>query len=300
MSEDANTSKPKRRLPPWLRRPMRFCARSGEVRATLKELKLATVCSSAMCPNIGECFSQGTATFMILGEHCTRSCSFCAIDSAPPSPVREDEPDAVAEAAVRMGLRHVVITSVTRDDLPDGGAEHFARVCRAIRGRLPEATIEILTPDFQGRAASIEAAIAGCPDVFNHNIETVARLYAAVRPQADYRRSLDVLRIAREVAGASSRKMLTKSGLMVGIGETRQELTTVLRDLREVGCDAVTIGQYLAPSSNHYPVVRYVEPSEFDELGAEARDLGFVAVASAPLVRSSYHAADMLTHPPTL
>jgi lipoyl synthase len=255
-----------------------------EVRQLLEELKLTTVCSNAHCPNIGECFSRGTATFMILGRHCTRSCRFCAVDSRPPEKVRADESEAVAEAVVRLGLHHVVVTSVTRDDLPDGGANHFASTCHAIRKRAPEATVEILTPDFQGDPRCVDIALSGQPDVFNHNVETVPRLYPHVRPEADYQRSLDVLQRA---AGTNA---VVKSGLMVGLGETRDELHRALEDLHCAGCRLVTIGQYLAPSREHVPVERFLEPQEFEQLETEARALGFEGVAASPFVRSSYRA----------
>jgi lipoic acid synthetase len=278
------------RLPGWLRRKHVVGANAESVQKLLDELGLATVCSSAHCPNMAECFQRRTATFMILGEHCTRACRFCAVHTAAPEPVRADEPEAVAEACVRLGLRHVVITSVTRDDLPDGGAGHFAAVCRAVRHRLPEAIIEILTPDFQGHRDDVETALSGGADIFNHNVETVPRLYATVRPQADYAQSLRVLEWGRQWAGERNAPVHTKSGVMVGLGETRDELRQVFHDLHAAGCEILTIGQYLAPSPEHHPVVRFVEPSEFEEMEQEARAIGFAAVAAGPFVRSSYHA----------
>jgi lipoic acid synthetase len=278
------------RLPAWLRRKYAVGANAEAVQKLLDELGLATVCSSAHCPNIAECFQRRTATFMILGEHCTRACRFCAVHTAAPNPVRADEPEAVAEACFRLGLRHVVITSVTRDDLPDGGAAHFASVCRAVRERLPEAVIEILTPDFQGRRADVETALSGGANVFNHNVETVPRLYATVRPQADYAQSLRVLEWGRQWAEERGVALHTKSGVMVGLGETREELRQVFRDLRAAGCQILTLGQYLAPSAAHHPVVRFVEPAEFEAMEQEARALGFSAVADGPFVRSSYQA----------
>ena len=227
---------------------------------------------------------------MILGSRCTRNCRFCAVDHGDPDPVREDEPQAVAEAAVRMNLRHVVVTSVTRDDLPRGGAGHFARVISAVRQRLPEAIVEVLTPDFQGDRSAIETVVRAEPDIFNHNVETVPRLYADLRPQADYARSLEVLRLAGEFASSAGRRIYTKSGLMVGCGETREELLAVFSDLRGGGCEILTVGQYLPPSGSHFPVRRFVRPEEFAELEAEARSCGFPAVASGPFVRSSYNA----------
>jgi len=277
------------RKPRWLRKRIPAGPNASEVRGLIERLNLSTVCQSAHCPNRAECFDGRTATFMILGDRCTRSCRFCAVREGPPRPVDVNEPRAVAEACERLGLRHVVITSVTRDDLPDGGASHFSGVVRAVRARLPHATIEILTPDFQGDPTAVNTALkAGC-DVFNHNIETVARLHPAVRPQADYRRSLSVLGHARE----HPLPVRIKSGLMVGMGETRQEIRQVMRDLRDIGCEILTIGQYLSPSRDHHPVDRFVRPDEFVEMESEARDLGFSAVASGALVRSSYRAENL-------
>jgi len=282
----ASVASPRPRLPRWLRKRIPTGPHGAEVRRTLEQLGLATVCRSANCPNQAECFARGTATFMILGDRCTRSCRFCAVEKGAPRPVDAAEGEAVAEASCRLALRHVVITSVTRDDLPDGGAGHFARVVRAVRGRLPRAVIEILTPDFQGDPAAVDAALAGGCDVFNHNVETVPRLYPAARPEADYRRSLRVLAHARRSAAG----VHTKSGLMVGLGETRAEIRQVMRDLRDVGCEILTVGQYLSPSPDHLPVARFVEPAEFAEIEREATGLGFAAVAAGPFVRSSYHA----------
>jgi len=310
MSNDATQSASVRaaKFPPWLRKRIPARGEAAAVSGILRDLGLATVCSGAHCPNLPECYALGTATFMILGEACTRSCGFCAIADAPGEarralpPPREQEPEAVAEACARLGLKHVVITSVTRDDLADGGAGHFARTIRAVRGRLPQGTIEVLTPDFQGRAADVDTVLAAGPDIFNHNVETVPRLYATVRPQADYRRSLAVLAHAKQrsekckVEGGQScggGTRYTKSGLMVGLGETAAEVRAVLADLRAAGSDIVTIGQYLAPSLRHLPVVRFVEPAEFAELEREARGLGFAAVASGPFVRSSYEAGEV-------
>ena len=278
-----------RRLAPWLRKRLPAPAATAAVRAVLDELSLATVCSSAHCPNQGECFARGTATFLLLGQVCTRRCRFCAIPGGVPAPVRADEPDAVAAAAARMALRHVVMTSVTRDDLPDGGAGQFAAAIRAVRRRCPAATIEVLTPDFRGDTAAVDVVLAAGADVFNHNVETVPRLYAAVRPQANYRRSLAVLARAARRAGGPC----TKSGLMVGLGETPDEVRSVMRDLRRAGCDVLTIGQYLAPSSAHHPVARFVEPAQFQAWRADGRRLGFAAVAAGPFVRSSYQAGEL-------
>ena len=277
-------------FPPWLRKRVPTGGEARRVRALLAELRLETVCSGAHCPNLPECFARGTATFMVLGDTCTRSCRFCAVPDDPPGPPRDAEPEAVAEAAARLGLRHVVVTSVTRDDLPDGGARHFARTIRAVRARLPKAAVEVLVPDFEGREADVATVCDAGPDLFNHNVETVPRLYPAVRPQADYRRSLDVLACARRLADGRDRPRFTKSGLMVGLGETGDEVRAVLADLREAGCGIVTIGQYLAPSKAHVPVARFVEPGEFADWESEARAMGFAAVAAGPFVRSSYRA----------
>jgi lipoic acid synthetase len=262
--------------------------------ATLvRDLRLETVCESARCPNRPECWSRRTATFMILGNVCTRPCGFCSVPKGSHTePVEDDEPDRLAEAAARLGLKHVVITSVTRDDLPDGGAGHFARCIAAVRGRLPDAAVEVLTPDFQGDPAAIDAVVAAAPEVFNHNLETVPRLYRKVRGRADYRRSLGLLdRVKRTAPG-----MVTKAGLMLGLGESTDELFDVFADLRAIGCDVLTLGQYLAPTLKHIPVARFVPPAEFDALAAEARKLGFRQVVAGPYVRSSYHAADMVPH----
>jgi lipoic acid synthetase len=290
MSNNAKITTRTSRFPPWLRKRIPTGGEAARVARLLAELGLATVCSRARCPNLPECYARGTATFLILGHTCTRSCRFCAIEKAPPGPLRQDEPEAVAEACARLALRHVVITSVTRDDMADGGAAHFARTIRAVRERLPKTIIEVLTPDFQGRTDAIDTVLAALPDLFNHNVETVPRLYPTVRPEADYRRSLDVLAYARRRAQADGATLYTKSGLMVGLGETADEVRAVLGDLRAAGCDILTLGQYLAPSAAHVPVARFVEPAEFAAWEAEARALGFAAVAAGPFVRSSYQA----------
>lgn len=278
------------RMPRWLYRPIRAGKELHEVDAILRGLELHTVCESAKCPNRMECFSGRTATFMLLGDVCTRNCAFCGVDKGAPGPVEEEEPERVAQAAARMGLEHVVITSVTRDDLPDGGAMHFAAAVRATRPLLPEATIEVLIPDLKGDASALRVIMASEPDVLNHNLETVEELYPRVRPLADYRRSLDLLRSAREAfAGAK-----TKSGLMAGLGETRQQLRRAFRDLAGVGCDMLTIGQYLRPSREQLRVERFLSPQEFEELGREAEDAGIPVVTSAPFVRSSYRARELL------
>ena len=279
--------------PSWLKKRLHVSATGQQVRQTLVDLGLSTVCDQAHCPNRSECFAQGTATFLILGDSCTRSCRFCAVQSGPCEAPNPNEPQAVAEAAQRMGLHHVVITSVTRDDLPNGGAGHFAATITAVREQLAEAIIEVLTPDFQGDGTAIETVLAAGPDIFNHNVETVSRLYPAVRPQADYQRSLDVLQAAKEMSRRLQPDLYTKSGLMVGLGEEPHEVLGVLRDLREAAVDIVTIGQYLAPSGQHAPVVRYVEPETFAAWEKQARAMGFAAAACGPFVRSSYHAKEV-------
>jgi lipoic acid synthetase len=278
---------PRRRLPPWLKRPMPQpdMLFTGSV---IRDLRLETVCESAKCPNRTECWSQRTATFMILGNVCTRPCGFCSVPKGKTEALEADEPERVAEAAARLGLKYVVITSVTRDDLPDGGADHFYRSVLAVRQRTG-ATVEVLTPDFLGNREAIARVIAARPEVFNHNTETVPRLYHRVRRNADYRRTLDLLRQVKSTAP----QMKTKSGLMLGLGETVEELFDVLADLRSVGCDILTLGQYLQPTPAHLAVERYVRPEEFDEIGELARRLGFSLVASGPFVRSSYHAGEM-------
>jgi lipoic acid synthetase len=252
----------------------------------LSDLGLHTVCQEALCPNLPECFGQGTATFMILGDVCTRNCRFCAVKKGRPQPPDPEEPERVAEAAVRLHLQHVVVTSVTRDDLPDGGAGHFAATVRAVRRRLPGARVEVLIPDFRGSLAALETVLDAGPDVVNHNVETVPRLYPVIRPQADYRRSLGVLSWVK----ARSPQTATKSGLMLGLGEQVAEVLQVLYDLREAGCDLLTLGQYLQPTERQSPVARYISPEEFAEYRAKAEAMGFRGVAAGPLVRSSYQA----------
>lgn len=257
---------------------------------------LNTVCREANCPNIGECFSRGTATFMILGNLCTRNCRFCAVRPGTPGGVDGQEPERLAEAAARLGLKHVVITSVTRDDLPDGGAGHFAACIRELRQLPHPPTVEVLTPDFQGGDEALALVLNEHPEVFNHNLETVPRLYPQVRPQADFARSLGVLaRAGQFAAEQGAGRMLTKSGLMVGLGETFDEVVVALGDLRSVGVDLVTIGQYLRPteSGDYCEIARYVEPEEFAAYAEIATKMGFAGVASSPLVRSSYHAEEM-------
>ena len=257
----------------------------------MRSRRLSTVCEEARCPNIGMCFSKPTAAFMILGSQCTRDCGFCSVDSALPQPLDENEPENVAMAAEDMGLKYVVITSVTRDDLPDGGASHFAGTVTAVRNRLPYAKIEVLTPDFKGDIDALRRVLESGPDVFNHNIETVPRLYSIVRPQADYERSLDVLRNAKGMYPFIN----TKSGLMAGLGETFDEVVEVIRDISSAGCDFLTIGQYLRPSRENLPVVEYVRPETFDRYKEIALSIGFKGVASAPLVRSSMNAEEMFS-----
>ena len=277
------------RLPRWLKRQVPKGNSNHFTHQLLEEFQLETVCDHAKCPNRMECYSQKTATFMVLGSICTRPCGFCAVERGKPAPLSDDEPQRLAQAAERMGLRHVVITSVTRDDLPDGGADHFYRCVMAVRERTA-ATVEVLTPDFLNNPAALQRVVAARPEVFNHNTETVPRLYRQVRgPKSDYRWTLDLLRQVKQIDSS----ILTKSGLMLGLGETHQELLDVLCNLREAGCDLLTLGQYLQPGPRYLPVVRYLPPDEFDELGALARQLGFRKVASGPFVRSSYHARDM-------
>ena len=280
----------KPRLAPWLRRRIPAGQEFGRTRAILERYGLNTVCDGASCPNQGECYGRGTATFMILGSRCTRDCRFCGVPHGDVGPVAEGEAERVAEAAAALGLRYVVVTSVTRDDLPDGGAAYFARTVRAVKAAIAGAAVEVLVPDFEGRRADVRTVVEAAPDVFGHNVETVPRLYDLARPQADYGRSLDVLRMARD-DGA----FLTKSGLMLGLGETREEVLTVLGDLRGVGCDAVTLGQYLAPSGAHVPVAEFIRPEVFDGYAAVARQMGFKHAAAGPFVRSSYRAEEILT-----
>jgi lipoic acid synthetase len=283
---EAAPQPPPLRKPDWLKRRLPTGETFNEVRELIEAGKLHTVCQEAKCPNIWECYSHRTATFLILGERCTRNCRFCSVAPGLPGPLDPDEPGRVAEAVERMGLKYAVVTSVTRDDLPDGGAAHFAATIREIRRRVPEAEIEVLIPDFQGDRAALETVLRARPDVLNHNIETVPRLYSRVRPQADYRRSLELLRRA----GESAPLIPTKSGLMLGLGERPEEIRQTLQDLREVSCRILTLGQYLQPSPEHLPVESYVPPEDFENWRKAALDLGFSEVASAPFVRSSYHA----------
>jgi lipoic acid synthetase len=280
---------PVRRLPSWLKRRLPRGNGNFYTEELLRELRLETVCENARCPNRPECYARRTATFMILGNVCTRPCGFCSVSKGTPDDLEDDEPARVAEAAYRLGLRHVVVTSVTRDDLPDGGADHFRRCVLAVRERTG-AAVEVLTPDFLGDLAAVDRVLEAAPEVYNHNMETVPRLYRKARGRASYQRSLDLLAHVKCRAPAT----VTKSGLMLGLGETAEELFEVLADLRAVGCDTLTLGQYLAPTLKHIPVARFVPPEEFDRLAALARTMGFKKVVAGPFVRSSYHADEMV------
>jgi lipoic acid synthetase len=279
---------PKR--PQWLRAPAPAGKNYSELKRLVTDLRLHTVCESAACPNVGECWNHGTATFMILGNVCTRRCGFCAVQKGGPLPVDYDEPRRVAEACAILGLKFVVITSVNRDDRRDGGAELFAMVIEAIRERLPGCGVEVLIPDFQGSHPAMDTVLAARPDVLNHNTETVPRLYRQVRLGARYERSLDILAYSKR----QRPDIPTKSGLMLGLGETDDELLQVMRDLRAQGVDILTLGQYLRPSPKHLPIIRYVPVEEFAEYKRAGLAMGFRHVESGPLVRSSYHAADAL------
>jgi lipoyl synthase len=278
---------PRPRLPEWLRMPLPTADTFGHTRSLLGELKLHTVCESAKCPNHWECWSRGTATFMIAGDRCTRACGFCAVAAAKPLALEADEPRRVAEATHRMKLRHVVITAVARDDLADGGADHFRQTIEAVRTRNPGITIEVLVPDFNGSDEAIATVLAANPDIFNHNLETVRRLTPTVRHRATYDRSLSVL---ARVKDQRREGVLTKSGMMLGLGEREEEVLAGMEDLRRAGCDILTLGQYLPPSAKHLPLVEYISPAQFVAFARAAQALGFAHVASGPLVRSSYHA----------
>ena len=278
---------PKTERPKWLRAPAPAGENYRDLKGLIERLRLHTVCESAACPNVGECWNQRTATFMMLGNVCTRRCGFCAVGKGAPLPVDYDEPRRVAEAVAAMGLKFAVITSVNRDDREDGGAELFAMVIRAIRERVPGCGVEVLVPDFQGSHEAVETVMEAGPDVLNHNTETVPRLYRQVRLGARYERSLDVLAHAKHVRPTTP----TKSGLMLGLGETPDEVLQVMRDLRAHRVDILTLGQYLRPSPKHLPIVRYVTPAEFDDFRSAGYEIGFAHVESGPLVRSSYHAA---------
>ena len=283
--------KPRPRLPEWLRLKLPTQSSYVRTRDLLQDLRLHTVCESAKCPNHWECWSHGTATFMIAGDRCTRACGFCAVATAKPAALEADEPARVAEATRRLNLRHVVITAVARDDLPDGGAEHFRLTIEAVRTLNPGIIVEVLVPDFNERDGSIDTVLAADPEIFNHNLETVRRLTPRVRSRATYDRSLRVLAKVKAKRGDA---IYTKSGLMLGLGETEAELFTAMEDLRCVGCDLLTLGQYLQPTLKHLPVVAFIPPSHFERYGQRARQLGFLHVASGPMVRSSYHADEFV------
>jgi lipoic acid synthetase len=277
------------RLPEWVRRTVLNTDENRTVRGILKEERLNTICESGRCPNKGECWARGTATFLLMGPLCTRTCKFCSVNKGMPQPLEEDEPTRVAEACRKMNLRHVVLTSVNRDDLPDQGASHFAKTIKALQDTIPNVAVEVLTPDFQGREDCIATVLEAGPVVFNHNIETVPRLYRKVRPGSKYDRSLKVLQAAKKL----NKGIPTKSGLMLGLGESEEEVKEVLHDMRAHDVEFLTLGQYLRPSRDQLPVQRYVTPEEFDELGKYAWTLGFNMVHSGPLVRSSYHAEEL-------
>ncbi len=286
--------KQRERIPEWLRLKLPRNSAFTQTRGLIEELGLNTVCESAKCPNHWECWSKGTATFMIAGDRCTRACGFCAVNTSKPLPLENDEPNRVAEAVFRMKLKHVVITAVARDDLQDGGANHFRETIDAVRLLNPEIIIEVLVPDFLDKDDSLDMVLNARPEIFNHNLETIRRLTPKVRSRANYERSLSVLKKVKERGEGN---IYTKSGIMLGLGETESELFESLSDLRSANCDMLTLGQYLQPSLCHLPVVNYVTPSKFEEYGAKARDMGFMHVSSGPMVRSSYH-ADEFQLPP--
>jgi lipoic acid synthetase len=278
-------------LPPWFKQKLAGPSIMSTMQGLLNELSLHTICESAHCPNIGRCFSEGTATFLILGDVCTRRCTFCAVKKGYPSPVDEDEPRHLLEAVEKLDLSYVVITSVTRDDLVDGGASQFVRTIKLLHENRYGTIVEVLIPDFGGSVESIKSVVEAYPEVINHNIETVPRLYPEVRPGADYHRSLELLFMVKKL----NPEMVTKSGLMLGLGETRAEVIAVMSDLKEASCDLLTIGQYLQPSPQHHSTVRFVLPEKFAEYESIAKDMGFAQSASAPLVRSSFKAAQLYT-----
>jgi lipoic acid synthetase len=287
-SVEAPRATVQRRIPEWLTIKVPRSKDIGAVEDLMRGERLVTVCEEARCPNLGECWSKGTATFMIMGDTCTRSCRFCAVKTGRGLPLDPDEPRRLALAAKQLNLKHVVVTSVNRDELPDGGSNHFAEVIRQLRQELPNSTVEVLTPDFRGRRFAIETVCEAHPDVFNHNTETVPRLYRTVRPQAKYARSLDFLRTVKEIDPS----IYTKSGIMLGLGETEDEVIEVLRDWKDAGVDAVTLGQYLKPGKGYLDVVEYLHPTRFDRYKEIAEEIGFLYVASGPFVRSSYNAID--------
>jgi lipoic acid synthetase len=271
------------RLPQWVVKKAEDHREIHRTKALLRSKKLNTVCESARCPNIVECFARPTATFMILGDRCSRNCGFCSVSAGEPQALNPQEANSIASAVGELGLKHVVLTSVTRDDLPDGGAAHFARCIETVRNDHPQVTVEVLTPDFQGREKDIKTVIVAGPDIFNHNLETVPRLYPVVRSEADYHRSLELLRLVK------SEGLTTKSGIMVGLGENEGEVETVLSDLRSVGCDRLTVGQYLRPTRHNLPVAEYKKPEYFDRIKKQALGMGFSEVTSTPLARSSFY-----------
>ncbi|MBT5321281.1 MAG: lipoyl synthase [Verrucomicrobiales bacterium] len=291
IAEPTSAPQKRPRLPEWFRLQLPTASAYFATRNLIDDLNLHTVCESARCPNHWECWSKGTATFMIAGDRCTRACGFCAVDTRKPLALEDDEPERVAEATRRMKLKHVVITAVARDDLADGGAAHFQNVIERVRAVNPEIIIEVLTPDFLDDDAAIHTVLAARPEIFNHNLETIRRLTPEVRSVATYERSLSVLTKAKE----HSPKIFTKSGLMLGLGETEPELLEALADLRATGCDLLTLGQYLQPTKKHLPVVEFIHPDQFAEHKITAESMGFIHVASGPLVRSSYHADDFAT-----
>lgn len=278
-----------KRLPPWLRRPVPHGDEVRKVQGIIRRWGLHTICESGSCPNRQECFSQGRVTFMILGDICTRNCTFCGVKTGRPLPPDPDELERLCAAVKELGLKYVVITSVTRDDLPDGGAEQFAQAIETLHRHNLNIGVEVLITDFLGSPSALEKVMAAQPTVLNHNVETVPRLYSEVRPQANYHRSLEVLKRAKLL----NRNLLTKSGLILGMGEREDEITAVMKDLREVDCDLITLGQYLRPSLRHHEVTRYVTPEEFEQYKLIGQEMGFLGVASGPLVRSSFGAEDM-------
>lgn len=280
----------RRKFPEWLKKPLPTNGEAIRTADILASLRLSTVCRSAKCPNLTECFSRRVATFMIMGEICTRNCAFCGVSKGIPREIDANEPARIAEAAGKLGLKHIVVTSVTRDDIPDGGASHFAATICEIKKLMPDSTIEVLVPDFNGDKSAVDKVLEARPDIFNHNVETIPRLYPEVRPQADYQRSLGILKYAKNAAP----KVRTKSGLMLGLGETDKEVIEVMNDLRESECDMLTIGQYLQPDAKNLPVTEYISPDKFREYENAALRSGFISAFCGPFVRSSYHASDFV------
>lgn len=289
---DLNSAPLPLRKPSWLRMKRQGGSEYNEVKRLLRTASLNTVCESANCPNRGECFNSRTATFMLLGDICTRACTFCNIAAGRPAPLDPDEPRRVAEAVAELALKFAVVTSVNRDELPDGGAEHFAQTIGLIRERNPGCGVEVLIPDFRGDLPALEKVLTAAPEVLNHNLETVPRLYRAMRPQANYQRSLDVLQHCRQWADERQANIRVKTGIMVGVGETLDEVVQLMRDAVDHGVQIMTIGQYLQPTVKHHPVLRYVDPAEFDEYARLGREIGLEWVESGPMVRSSYHARE--------